>query len=105
MKYLSHATNRDNFDNILANDLKVGIDGVVYLADSKENALKFMAFRPYKEVVVFQIDVEQLDQDKLRESFDHNEGFFKCKAWMYTDDIGSYAFTRYYEFENKLFKD
>lgn len=64
------------------------MDGCVYLAETPEDALKFMAFRLNVDAVaVFRIDATKLELACLNESTDHSEEFFKCKAYYYDMDI------------------
>ena len=86
MKYY-HATSNSNFHSILdAGEIKPGYDGIVYLADSAENAIKFIALRCFTETInIFEID--GLDESKVEETFDHSESFFQCKAYGYPDPI------------------
>lgn len=97
-RFLYHATVSVNRDGILNEGLKRNWDGV-YLADSEDNAMKFMAFRfEATEFTVFKIDVARLDETLLHESFDHSEVFFKCKAWVYEEDIARSAIVAYTEY-------
>lgn len=83
-RYYYHATETKNIKSIIEEGLHTGFDGVIYLADSPENAAKFLAIRLIKDIVVLEL---KLDEDKIEESFDHNEAFFKCKAYMYPEDV------------------
>lgn len=81
-----HATTKDRFNKIVSDGLiKVGIDHIVYLTTSKEDALKFVALRTFDDIVVMEID--GLDDSKVFETFDHSEQFFKCKSYGYADNI------------------
>ena len=88
MKYY-HSTPYKNLVNIVTEGFKPGIEGTVFLADSKENALKFTAIRGISHIAVLEVDIPDKQLKKIRESFDHAEGFFKCKAWEYCDKIPS----------------
>lgn len=59
-------------------------DGVVYLCDNAVDAVKFVAIRGAK--IVQTIEVE-LDEKEVKESRDHCEAFFGCKAYTYDNDI------------------
>lgn len=93
---LYHATKYENLISILdKHAILKGCDGVVYLADSPDNAAKFVAIRGVKDILVIEVFLEE---ERVEESFDHNQNFFKCKAYMFHDDISlEYAgqFTRY----------
>lgn len=80
-----HATTKENADSICEDlIIKTGWDGYIYLCKKAEDACKFLAIRGIKNIIVFEID---LDEHDVEESFDHSEGFFKCKAYMHKGDI------------------
>ena len=78
-KLYYHASPSENCGKILCDGIKPDRMGEVFLADSAENALKFLVIRDYKNLVVFEFE---LDDSEVHESFDHSESFFKCKAWI-----------------------
>ena len=85
VKKYYHATNFANFLGIMAQDvIKAGIDGGVYLCETEKDACKFLAIRGEREVYVFEVEV---DETKVVESFDHDESYFGCKAYLYLGDI------------------
>ena len=85
VKKYYHATNFANFSGIMADDvIKAGIDGGVYLCDTAKDACKFLAIRGVKRIYVFEVEV---NESQMVESFDHDEGFFGCKAYLYLGDI------------------
>lgn len=86
---LYHATTIMNFDRIVIDDCMKpqGFDKCIFFADNKTSAAMFLAVRGEKEIIVLEVDADKLDQSKIEESFDHNEAFFKCKAYMYKDQI------------------
>ena len=79
MKYY-HATLEHNALSIMEEGkIHCGCDRVVYLADSAANAVKFVALRTLGQpVVVFELD--ELDESKIAESFDHNASFFPMSS-------------------------
>ena len=86
---LYHATTQESSNKIIK-DWAIkpqGFDKCIFLADNKTSAAMFLAIRGEKEIVVFEVDESKLDNSKLERSFDHNEKFFRCKAYMYTDMI------------------
>lgn len=85
MKYY-HATSEYAFNKIIdTGKIKPGIDGIIYLADSKQNALKFICFRLINEpIYVFEVE---LNENDVEETFDHSYKFFKCKSYGYNKDI------------------
>lgn len=85
MKKMYHATPWSNFMSIVEDGLKPGCDHIVYLAETKEDALKFIAIRVFNEpILVVEVEVEE---DLLTETFDHNFNFFKARAWGYPETI------------------
>ena len=88
-EYWYHATDKKVLGSIVISGIEPGIDGVVYLADSCENALKFVVVRGIMEIAVIKIKRSSLDKRKIIETFDHSYEFFKCKAYGYTEVIPS----------------
>ncbi|MBO5387553.1 MAG: hypothetical protein J6A59_05360 [Lachnospiraceae bacterium] len=88
MKTYYHATDYSNLASILDTGLKASkIDGLVYLAKTEEDALKFVVLRGYTKIVTFKIKIYKRDEDKVIETFDHNPNFFKCRSFGYVGDI------------------
>ena len=58
--------------------------GVVFLCTDPIDACKFIAIRGEKEVYTIEVD---LPEDCIKESDDHSETFFRCKAYTYFGDI------------------
>lgn len=90
-----HATPFSNLDSILENGIHRSIEGVVYLTTKPGDAAKFVAIRGCGDILVCKVSV---DEELVEESFDHNEKFFKCRAFMYSKDILPYEiedFIRY----------
>lgn len=89
IKHFYHATHIDNLGNILTKGIEIRGEGV-YLADSAFNAAKFLIIRGLVgKIVVFKIKASSLKVTKLKESFDHSEAFFQCKAYLYSENINS----------------
>lgn len=88
--FFYHATDKSNYDDILDDGIKVGVENVVYMSDSFEHAAIFLAFRG-KPIVAFKIDASKLDKKKIHESFDHSYEFFQCRAFVYEGDISNDA--------------
>ena len=84
LKSYYHATPFSNLNSILEKGIKVGIDGVVYLTEEPDEAVRFVAIRGFKKILVIEVEVEE---DMVEESFDHNFNFFKCKAFVYPNNI------------------
>tara|TARA_B100000686_G_scaffold345355_1_gene429796 strand:+ start:2391 stop:2780 length:390 start_codon:yes stop_codon:yes gene_type:complete len=104
-----HAAWDKHLDSILEFGLRPGPDGCVYMAGPEPaHAAQFLALRggptnwelneegkmwPVQEkadkIYVFTIYIDDLDMDKLHESFDHNANFFppETEAVYYDDAI------------------
>ena len=95
IKYFYHATPEKNFVGIMRNGIKPsGIENGVYLADTAEDAAKFMSLDLSNNLVyVFKISASKLNKNKLKESADHNIAFFECRAYFYQGTIDPEAFS------------
>lgn len=83
-----HGTSYANLFKIIDDKkIKTGIDGLVYLAKSKDDAFKFVALRYMTEDIVV-IEME-LDDNNIIETFDHSQTFFKARAYGYKGDIST----------------
>ncbi len=91
-----HATEQKNFDSICEKGILKGIDGVVYVCEKPEEAVRFLAIRGINSIFVFEVHIEE---SFISESFDHNERFFKCKAYMYSKDILSEEIISCFKYE------
>ena len=86
MKYY-HATSVNCAQQIaLDGEIRPGYTGEIFLADSVDNAVKFVCFRLIGEQIVI-LEIDGLDESKISESYDHSEAFFGCKAWCYEGAI------------------
>lgn len=79
-----HATSIKNLESIIEHGIKPGCDGIVYLAETKEDALKFTCLRITNDILIFEL---KLQEDKVFETFDHSYNFFKCKSFGYAKTI------------------
>lgn len=85
-KVYYHATSYENLGSILVDGIKASaIDGVVYMTEKEEDAIKFLYIRGCRDIVTFKIKVA--DNSKVIETFDHNPVFFKCRCFGYCGDI------------------
>ena len=84
LKTYYHATPYENLGSILSEGIHVGSDGVIYLCEKPHEAARFIAIRGCKKILAIEVMVEE---DLVKESFDHSEYFFKCKAYSYPKDI------------------
>lgn len=88
MKIYYHATDYNNLNSIIRNGLTASpIDKMVYLAETEEDAVKFVILRGYKDIVTFKVKVYKRDENKVIETFDHSYNFFKCRAFGYKGNI------------------
>ena len=81
-----HATPLINLHSILGSgEIRKGFDSVVYLAESEEEALRFIALRCFDSIAVLEIEVP--DESKVVETFDHSYRFLQCRAFRYPENI------------------
>lgn len=94
-KYYYHATKEKNLGSILSQGLKPGFDGLVYMADTEQNAVQFISLRVYgtdENIIVIQINTEELDKSLFDEGYDHSPEFFKGDVKTYAGIIPSESF-------------
>ena len=82
-----HASSYDNCCSILDKGIKTDRFGEIFLCKKPEEAARFLVVRGIKDIVAFEIE---LDDSEVKESFDHSEAFFKCKAYICNRDIKPY---------------
>lgn len=82
-----HATAYENLIPIVENGIRKGCDGLVYLCEKEEDALKFLYVRGIKNVVTFKVNIRK--PENIVETFDHSEAFFKCRCFGYVGDISA----------------
>ena len=100
-----HGTSYDNLLKIIEDgEIKTSAEGIVYLAETKEDAFRFVVFRHiHEDIVVIELE---LDDSKIEETFDHNPIILKCKAFGHDGPISTKLATNYWKFEAKeRFKD
>ena len=91
-----HATSFENLESIMDQGLHRGCDGVVYLTEKPDEAVRFLAIRGCSKILVLGVELEE---DLVDESFDHSEAFFKCRAYTYSDDIPADEITEFLRYE------
>lgn len=96
LKTYYHATPYENLESIMDQGIHKGCEGVVYLTEKPEDAAKFVAIRGCRKILVLGMEISD---EFIEESFDHNEVFFKCKAYMYRDDIPADEITEFLKYE------
>lgn len=85
MKKYYHATPYENLPSIVEKGILVSrFDKVVYLTTSPESAANFVHMRGCKDILVLEVSLEE---SLVEESFDHNEKFWRCKAYYYPENI------------------
>lgn len=90
MKTLYHATSVTNLSSIVAEGIHTGIDGCVYFAETKDDAIKFVSLRYLGQpIVVFEVNIPDEDERLIQESFDHSQKFYQCRAWLIPKNIPS----------------
>ena len=66
MKVLYHATNMKNLGSILENGIEArNIEKLVYLAETPQDALKFIALRFYPEMLVIKVKIPKKYEHKI----------------------------------------
>ena len=100
-KMYYHATPFENLESIMKDQvIRKGCDGVVYLTEKPNDAVKFLMIRGCRKVLVLGVELEE---DMVSESFDHSQAFFKCQAFTYPEDISSdcFASAQTYDFDEQ----
>lgn len=88
-----HATPYENSFSIIANGIKANYEGIVYLTKEMDDAIKFVAVRGCRDILIIEVSV---DDEKVEETFDHSYSFFKCKAFGYNGDINVREIKNFY---------
>lgn len=94
-----HATTEKIMEEILKErKIKRSFDGVVYLCKKPLDCCKFLLIRGVKkeDIRIIQVDIPEKSAE---ESNDHDESFFKCKAYIYGGDICLNGKEKVYELE------
>lgn len=92
-----HGTSYSNLLKIIEDGkIKTSMEGIVYLAKTKEEAFRFVAIRYMTEDIAV-IELE-LDDSKIMETFDHNQKFFKARAFGYEGEIDTQLVTNCWKY-------
>lgn len=87
-----HATRYENATDIMAEGLDDtrNMERGTYFANKPEYAAGFLRLYGANDIVVFAIDTDDLDPEKLVEGVDHNPIFFPedMEVWVYQGYIG-----------------
>ena len=99
MRYLYHATPYDNLISIMEKGILPGTGHVVYLADSEIGAVKFVAVRGCKHILVVKVKILKADEKNIEETFDHSERFFGCRAFGHIGAIDTHKIVNYRHYD------
>lgn len=91
-----HATNFENLGSILDKGILPSSEGIVYLTANQDEAPRFLVVRGIKKILVIECEVEE---SMVEEQFDHNENFFKCKAYGYIGKIKPENCLNFFKYE------
>lgn len=96
-KTFYHATSMDNLLSIAERGLLVEktVDGI-YLCETAKDCLKFVYLHGLTNMLVLKCKV---DEQYVKESFDHSQAFFKCKAWVTDKDIPTKDILEYLQYD------
>lgn len=95
-----HAAPREAMEKIVAEGkIRKSWDGEVYLCKKPEDSCKFLAIRGMRKMSVIEVDISE---SNTRESHDHSEAFFRCKAYMHDGDITLTGNERVWDYEFDL---
>lgn len=81
MRSLFHATSYNNLLSILKSGINTGTDGV-YMCEKPEDAAKFLIVKGIKDILIIEVKIPKNLEVTISESFDHNQNFFKCRAFV-----------------------
>ena len=88
MKQFYHATDYDNIGSIMNQGILASKpEGLVYLAETAEDAAKFLLVRGHCKIVSVKVEIPEELEHNISETFDHSYAFFKCRAFAYDGDI------------------
>ena len=95
-----HAAPRETMEKIVGEGkIRKSWDGEVYLCKKPEDSCKFLVIRGMRKMSVIEVDISE---SSTRESHDHSEAFFRCKAYMYDGDITFTGNERVWDYEFDL---
>lgn len=92
-----HATSYDNLISIMDNGIITNnIEGLVYLCEKPEEAVRFPYMHLVRDIVVFEVEV---NKKNIVETFDHSETFFKCRAYGHIGNITASKIKNIYRYD------
>lgn len=91
---LYHATPFENLGSILVEGIKPSAEGIVYGCTEPAKAAMFVAFRGVKHILVL-----EFNSNDFIEMHDHDERFWKCKAYGHTGKVKPDMITNYLEYK------
>lgn len=87
---LYHATRYENLTSILASGLEPrNMERGTYFTNKPEYAAGFLKLHLADDIVVFAVDTDDLEPERLQEGVDHNPIFFPddMEVWLYLGHI------------------
>lgn len=80
-----HATTTENMEQIAETGIiRKSWDGFVYLCNDPIDACKFLIIRGLRKMCVIETE---LNEEEVKESFDHSQDFFGCRAYIHEGNI------------------
>ena len=80
-----HATPYDNLMDVLLHGIKPSMDGLVYMCEKEDEAVRFLAVRGVPKVVTFKVKIKP--GDEVIETFDHSFEFFRCRSYGFVGAV------------------
>lgn len=87
MRTYYHATPYSNLLSIINNGINKSIDGIVYMTESEEDAVKFPYVHGCRDILTLKIKIPKSLENNVVETFDHSEQFFKCRCFGFIGDV------------------
>lgn len=95
-----HASPREAMESIVEEGrIRKSVDGCVYLCKRPEDSCKFLLIRGMRKMSVIEVEISE---SKVKESNDHAESFFQCKAYTHDGDIKLNGAERVWDYEFDL---
>lgn len=92
-----HATSYSNLYSILDDGIITNnAEGIIYLCEKPEEAARFPYMHLVRDIVVFEVEV---NKKNIIETFDHNEVFFRCRAFGHIGNIPASKIENVYRYD------
>lgn len=82
-----HATPYDNLMDVLLHGIKPSMDGLVYMCEKEDEAVRFLVMRGVPKVVTFKVRIKP--GDEVIETFDHSFEFFRCRSYGFVGAVNA----------------